>query len=265
MSGTTANPYARARGINQSIPPHRSTRNLPFSRSSLASTIPGLIVVEILVVLLAQRASDAMSGFALIVAHEEGVGARSFADPFLFVTLHPITFDVRHSDWIELLIVIAVCALVVVALSFWKAIPAPVRFFINLNALLVGGAALFLYLYGHVNYDSAAFSQLMLRTAILTWLIIPVFVAFFASLYPFGILERLGFIALTVVWDVPLSIVRYACFIGILSKTGTIAMTDLYFVFGPLLDIIPVICFLSILIVRLGRSLEARRTEWGLS
>lgn len=258
-------PDARNRGINQSIAPHRSYRNLPVNGAALFSTVPALALVEALVILGAQRAVDAMSAFTALVANDEGLPVRPFSDPFLFLTLHPIAFDMRRSDWIEILSVIAVCALIVVGLSIWTAIPSPIRFFINLNALLVGGAALYLYLAGHVNYDSAAFSQLLLRTAVLTWLVIPVFVAFFASLFPFRFFERLGFIALTVAWDVPLSIVRYACFVSILGKTGTIAMTDLYFVFGPLLDIIPVICFLSVLLVRLARSLEGRRAAWGLS
>ncbi len=253
-----------ARGINGSIPPHRSSRNLPVSAKALVTTIPTALVVELFVVLLAQRGLDAMSGFALLVARHEHVATRPFADPILFVTLHPMTFDIRHSDWVELLIVILACAALVILLSTWTKIAAPVRFFANLNGLLVGGAALFLLLAGHLGYDSAAFSQLMLRTALLTWLVIPVFVGFFASLFPFRFIERVGFIVLTVVWDVPLSIVRYACFITILGKTGAVPMTDLYFVFGPLLDVIPVICFLSILLVRLSRSITSRRIEWGL-
>jgi len=223
------------------------------------------LVVELLVIFLAQRALDAMSGFALLALRFAGIHVRTFADPFLFVTLHPMTFDMRHSDWVGLLIVTFVCAAIVVGLSIWTAIAAPMRFYINLNALLVGGAALFLFLTGHLGYDSAAFSQLMLRTALVTWLVIPVFVAFFASLFPFTFIERISFIALTVAWDVPLSIVRYACFILILGQAGAIAMADLYFLFGPLLDIVPVICFLSILLVRLARALDSRRAAWGLS
>ena len=253
------------RGINQSIPPHRSYRNLPFSRTALFSTIPAVLVVELCVILVAQGALDLMSGFALAGTRFAGIHVRSFADPFLFVTLHPMTFEMRHGDWFELLVVTLVCALIVVGLSFWKALVAPLRFFINLNALLIGGAALYLFLTGHLGYDSAAFSQLMLRTALVTWLVIPVFVAFFASLFPFTVVERIGFIVLTVAWDIPLSVVRYACFILILVQTGAIAMTDLYFLFGPLLDVIPLICFLSILLVRLARSLESRRAAWGIS
>jgi hypothetical protein len=183
----------------------------------------------------------------------------------LFVTLHPMTFDIRHGDWVELLAVTFVCCCILVLLSAWTGIAAPVRFFINLNALLVGGSAIFLFLVGHLGYDSAAFSQLILRTALLTWLVIPVFVGLFASLFPFKAVERFVFVGLTVAWDVPLSIVRYGCFVVILGKTGSIAMTDLYFVFGPLLDIVPVICFMSILLARLGYSLEARRVAWGIS
>ena len=255
----------RDRGINQSIPPHRSYRNLPFSRTALFSTIPAVVVVELCVVLLAQRALNLMSGFAVAGARFGDVHVRSFTEPFLFVTLHPMTFEMRHSDWFELLVVTLAAALIVVCLSIWTALVAPLRFFINLNAMLVGGAALFLFLTGHLGYDSAAFSQLMLRTALVTWLVIPIFVAFFASLFPFTIVERIGFIALTVAWDIPLSIARYACFILILGQTGSIAMTDLYFLFGPLLDVVPVICFLSILLVRLARALETRRVAWGIS
>jgi hypothetical protein len=257
--------FLPGRGINQSIPPHRSYRTLPFSWTALFSTIPAVLVVEFCVIFFAQGALNLMSAFTLAGTRFAGIHVRSFTDPFLFVTLHPMTFEMRHSDWFALLMVTLVCALIVVGLSVWTALVAPLRFFINLNALLVGGAALFLFLTGHLGYDSAAFSQLMLRTALVTWLVIPVFVAFFASLFPFTLVERIGFIALTVAWDVPLSIVRYACFILILGQTGAIAMTDLYFLFGPLLDVVPVICFLSILLVRLARALESRRAAWGLS
>lgn len=258
-------PFLPGRGITQSIPPHRSYRNIPFSWSALAWTVPAAAVVELVVVFIAQPALDAMSGFASLIARLSGIHAQSYADPFLFVTLHPMTFDMRHIDWHELLVLILGCALIVIGLSIWTGIAAPIRFFINLNALLVGGAALFLFLTGHLGYDSAAFTQLMLRTALLTWLVIPIFVAFFASLFPFRPIERIGFIAMTVAWDIPLSIVRYACFIAILGQTGALAMTDLYFLFGPLLDVVPVICFLSILLVRLARALENRRAAWGLS
>jgi hypothetical protein len=257
--------FLPGRGITQSIPPHRSYRNLPFSWTALFSTIPAVLVVEFFIIFFAQRALDLMSSFAVTGTRFAGINVRSFSDPFLFVTLHPMTFEMRHSDWFELLGVTLVCALIVVGLSIWTALVAPLRFFINLNALLVGGAALFLFLTGHLGYDSAAFSQLMLRTALVTWLVIPVFVGFFASLFPFTAVERIGFIALTVAWDIPLSIVRNACFILILGQTGAIAMTDLYFLFGPLLDVVPVICFLSILLVRLARALESRRAAWGLS
>jgi hypothetical protein len=41
-------------------------------------------------------------------------------------------------------------------------------------------------------------------------------------------------------------------------------MTDLYFIFGPLLDVVPVICLLSILLVRFARALESQKVLWGL-
>jgi len=222
-----------------------------------------VLLVELAVFLLAQRCLDWMSEFATFVAAHEGMQFRPFPDPFLFATTHPMTFAMRHSDWIELIVVMIVCAIVIVVFSVWTMIAAPIRYFVNLNALLIGGAALFLLLVGRIGYDSAAFSELMVRTALLTWLIMPLFVGLFASLFPFSFLERIGFIVITVAYDVPLSIVRYGLFVAILGKTSSIAMTDLYLVFGPLLDAIPIICFFSIFLVRVARSLEARRAVWG--
>jgi hypothetical protein len=250
------------RGLREVIEPHRSYRILPVSRTGAFTTIPAVILVECAVLFFAQRALDAMSAFAAFVAGREGIAARPFADPFLFVTTHPMAFAMRHSAWIELWAVIVVCLLGVIALSVWTRIAAPVRFFININLLLIGGAAVYLLLSGSLGYDSAAFSQLMIRTALFTWIVMPIFVGLFASLFPFTIVERLLFIVITVAYDVPLSIVRYGLFVAILGKTSSIAMTDLYLVFGPLLDAIPIICFLSIFLLRVARSLETRRATW---
>jgi hypothetical protein len=251
------------RGLREIIAPHRSYRRLPVSRTGALTTIPAVLLVELAVVLLAQRCLDWMSAFASFVATREGIQFRPFPDPFLFVTTHPMTFAMRHSDWVELIVIMIVCAITIVVLSVWTAIAAPIRYFVNLNALLIAGGALFLLLVGRLGYDSAAFSELMVRTALLTWLIMPLFVGLFASLFPFTFLERFGFIVITVAYDVPLSIVRYGLFVAILGKTSSIAMTDLYLVFGPLLDAIPIICFFSIFLVRVARSLEARRAVWG--
>jgi hypothetical protein len=85
----------------------------------------------------------------------------------------------------------------------------------------------------------------------------------FASLFPFTFLQRVGFIVVTVAYDVPLSIVRYGLFVAILGKTSSIVMADLYLAFGPLLDAVPIICFFSIFLVRVARLLDARRALWG--
>jgi hypothetical protein len=254
---------ATNRGLREIIAPHRSYRRLPVTSTGALTTIPVVLLVEIAVILCAQKALDAMAAFASFVSDSEHIAAQPFADPFLFVTTHPMTFAMRHSDWIELCIVMFVCAVAIIGLSVWTRIAAPIRFFINLNLLLIAGAALYLLLTGRLGYDSAAFSELMVRTALLTWLIMPIFVGLFASLFPFTIWQRLLFIVVTVAYDVPLSIVRYGLFIAILGKTSSIVMTDLYLVFGPLLDAIPIICFFSLFLVQVARSLEKRKAVWG--
>jgi hypothetical protein len=229
------------RGLREVIAPHRSYRRLPVTSTGALTTIPVVLLVELAVILFAQKGLDAMSAFASFVAAQENIAAQPFPDPFLFLTTHPMTFAMRHSNWVELCIVMFVCAVVVFVLSVWTVIPAPLRFFANLNFLLLAGAALYLLLVGQLGYDSAAFSELMVRTALFTWLIMPIFVGLFASLFPFTIWQRFLFIVITVAYDVPLSIVRYGLFVAILGKTSSIAMTDLYLVFGPLLDAIPII------------------------
>jgi hypothetical protein len=249
--------------LRELIAPHRSYRNLPVMRTGALATIPAVVLVEIAVIIFAQKGLDAMSWFGSYVANTAGIAHRPYSDSFLFVTERPMTFAMRHSYWIELLVVMLVCAIVVIGLSVWTRIAAPLRFFVNLNLLLIFGAAFYLLLTGHLGYDSAAFSQLMVRTALFTWLIMPVFVGMFASLFPFTILQRVLFIIITVAYDVPLSIVRYGLFVAVLGTTSSIAMTDLYLVFGPLLDAIPIICFFSLFLVRVARSLEDRRAVWG--
>jgi len=249
-------------GLREIIVPHRSYRILPVSRTGALLTIPVVLLVEAAVLASAQRALDAMTAFGAFVAATSGIEARPFADPFLFLTTHPMSFGMRHSAWIELCTIMLVCCVGIVVLSVWTAIAAPLRFFVNLNLLLIGGAATYLLLTGNLGYDSVAFSQLLIRTAFVTWLILPVFVGLFASLFPFTLVERLLFIAVTVAYDIPLSIVRYGLFIGILAKTSSVAMTDLYLVFGPLLDAIPIICFFSLFLVRAARNLRARRAVW---
>jgi hypothetical protein len=250
------------RGLRELIEPHRSYRRLPVSSTGALLTIPAVIIVEIVVVLFAQAGLDWTTDVAQLAAARAGIAVDTYDDRFLFVTLHPMTFAMRHSSWGELIAVMLICLLTVAAFTLLTRVPAPLRFYINLNALVVGGGAVYLFLTGHLGYDSAAFSELMLRTAFLTWLVVPVFVGLFAALFPFSFLERFVFVLLTVAYDVPLTIARYACFVLLLGITGPIAMCDLYLMFGPLLDAVPVICFFSIFLTQVARTLHRRRAVW---
>ncbi len=225
-------------------------------------TIPALIVVEVAAVFLAPVMARAMSQFAIYSAQVQGIVVRPFADKFGWIDLQPMTFVMHHDDWISLLVTVAVCVAVIALYSFWQAPPMPLRFYINLNALVVGGAALYIFFAGHLGYDSAAFTQLMLRTAVLTWLAMPLFIALFAALFPFSWWERLLFIGITAAYDVPLSIVRYAAFVSILAHTGPALMPDLYLLFGPLLDAIPIITFFSVFLVQAAQRIDRNAGVW---
>jgi len=253
---------SRQRGVRTAIAPHRSYRTISLDASGAFLTLPVFVIVEVIAVVLAPFAARAMAQFALFSAHLEGIVVRPFGDRFGWIELQPMTFAMHHDDWVGLSLTLVICVLTVALFSFWQQPPMPLRYFINLNALVVGGAALYILFAGHLGYDSAAFSQLMLRTAVLTWLTMPVFIALFAALFPFSWWERLLFIGITVAYDVPLSIVRYAAFVGILARTGPALMPDLYLLFGPLLDAIPIITFFSVFLVRAAHRLDRNVGVW---
>jgi hypothetical protein len=251
------------RGLRDVIVPHRSYRRLLVTRRGAWLTIPAITLVELVVVLLAQRGLDAMTSFARFTAEHEGIATRSFTDAYLFVTTEPLAFAVRSGTAQECWLALAGCAVALLALMGGRQIAAPIRYFINLNLLLIGAGAACALLVGAAGYTGATFSQLLLRTALVTWLAMPLVAGGIAALFPFSFLERLAFIAITVAFDVPLAIVRYGLFVGILGATRSFVMTDLYLVFGPVLDALPLVCFFSLFLVRAARSFEAGRAVWG--
>jgi len=253
---------SRQRGVRSAIAPHRSYRTISVKASGAFLTIPALVIVEIIAVFSVPVMARAMAQFAIYSAHVEGVVARPFDDRFGWIDLRPMTFEMHHDDWISLLVTALVCAVIVAVFSFWQKPPMPLRFYINLNAMLVGSAALYIFFAGHLGYDSAAFSQLMLRTAVLTWLTMPIVIALFAALFPFSWWERLLFIGITVAYDTPLSIVRYAAFVSILARTGPALMPDLYLLFGPLLDAVPIITIFSVFLVQAARRIDRNAGVW---
>lgn len=182
-----------------------------------------------------------------------GVTVEIVGDRFLNLNLSYIQTSMPTDTWIELLVWIVACTLIAFGARIFKhAVVAPLRYFVVFNAILVGCEATYLLFAGHLGYSSEQFSILMTRTMVATWILMPLFVGTIALLFPFRPWTSVGLVAGCAVFEVLLSGARYAAFVSLLSHTGPIMMADLYLVFGPLLDVLPIIGIYSIVLARLS-------------
>lgn len=246
----------------RNIKPHRSYRTLPMKRTGLISAILLTFFVELGIILALPFLIHSMTPLAAHVLNAAGFKTGLGYDTFLGIRTSPLTFSMpTHSFW-ELFWWIAACGIGIVVVSALRFMAAPLRYFINLNLLIIASEATYLYFMGHLGYDSNEFSVLMLRTAMLTWLVIPIFVAVLSILFPFNPLEQLLLLLLSIAYNVVITSVRYAVFIAVLSRTGPILMADLYLLYGPLLDIVPLIAIYSMFLVGVAKRLERSSEEW---
>lgn len=220
------------------------------------------ILVEVVVLLNLGALAHGMSVGALFLLHAAGVPVGTGVDHFLWMDTAPVTFSMPNHSFIELFVWIIVGGIGILVVTLLRIIPAPLRYFINLNLLIVLSEATYLYFMGHLGYDSNEFSILLTRTAILTWLIVPLFVGVLSALFPLTIAEQLSLLLFCSGYNFLITTIRYAVFIAILSKTGPILMADLYLLYGPLLDIVPLVAIYSMFLVRLACRLERTSEGW---
>ncbi len=214
-------------------------------------------------ILLAPLVLEAMTRYAAWLLSGGGVLHTTGAFRFLFVTMTPLSFDMRDLSATATLIEIVVCALLIVVVSLLRVLAAPLRFFIITNLWILGGAAVFLYLRGHVGYPATEFSLLILETALVMWLVAPVFMGIVSLLFPLRFIDRVFLIVVPVIFDMILSIVRYGAFVMIAAYAGPTTMTPLYLLYGPLVDSVALIAFFSYAMVRLARQIDLREGVWG--
>jgi hypothetical protein len=249
--------HARVRAIR----PHRCYRRLAAPLSHVVPCVLITLVIEALVILAAQLLEHLVSSVDASIAGAAHVPVTLGSEQFLWLTLAPLQFTMPSHDYLDLATYILVSVIGIAVLSVFRLFPAPLRFFINFNFLIVASEASYLLLAGHLGYASNTFSTLMLETMTAIWLVLPLFIGTVTILFPFTLLRTVAIIVVSVVFDIVLSASRYAAFVIILSHSGPILMADLYLSFGPLLDVIPLTgifaIFLGVLARRLRRDPEA--------
>jgi hypothetical protein len=244
------------------ILPHRSYRTLTRPRGAAAVAVVCGLGGAALMWWFAGSIANAITPLLARALGALGVGVTMQSDSFLRYDLRALHFAMPSHSWHDLLWWIVGCIVVCVAAWLLRPLYPPLRYFLILNAVIVGGEATYLYFTGHLGYDSDDFSALLLHTAIVTWIVVPPFVCTFAGLFPFEPLEIVAVTLCAVVYEIVLSMVRYGAFVDLLSHSGPIMMADLYLQFGPLFDVIPLIGLLTLFLVPLAKRKRADAEGW---
>lgn len=246
----------------RTVRPHRSYRTLPLGKLTLFTSVVFFFLFEIVLIFLLPHFTAWMTSMDQRILASGGFTAGLGADYFLGLHLQPLTFAMPPHHFIELLMWMFGAALAILVISLTKIVPLPWRYFVNLNLLIITAEATYLFFAGHLGYASNDFSALILRTAVVTWLVMPFFLLVISSLFPFTILEQFTLFGLGMVLELAITTLRYAVFAAVLIKTGPILMADLYLLYGPLMDVIPLIAIYTIVLANLAKRLERGPEGW---
>ena len=244
------------------IRPHRCYRRLVTPVNHVVPCIVLTLLMECVLLIFAQPLERAVSTIDLTIVRASNVPVTLGSENFLWLHLAPLEFSMPLHDYIELAVWILVCAAAIAIISVLKLFPAPLRYFVNFNFLIVAGEASYLLLAGHLGYSSNTFSTLMLQTMTAVWLLLPLFIGTITVLFPFTLLASAAIIVSSLVFDIVLAAARYLAFVIILSHSGPILMADLYLCFGPLLDVIPLTGILALFLALLARRLRSTPEAW---
>lgn len=246
----------------RSIGLHRSYRTPIGSYRQFALSAVVLALTEAALIHWAGPLERFLTGFATGWLVRLGTPVTLGSDDFLGLSLSTISYAMPTHDFVELLVWIGSGLAGIAILTFGKFLSTPLRYFVILNLAVISSEAIYLLFQGHLAYSPAQFSVLVMRTMVVTWFVIPAFVATVVVLFPFRAWHIVAAILFCTGYDIALGIARYAAFVTILSHTGPILMADLYLIFGPLLDVIPLIGIFSFFLTRLSRRLERRPGAW---
>ncbi len=148
----------------------------------------------------------------------------------------------------------------IICITRWMT--APLRVLLIYNLILLGTTAVYLLYTGHLGYDTEAFSRLYLRTVVIVWTMLPLFMGMLSVLLPFSPIEQAGFVACALIYNFVFSALRYAFFVWAISRFGIVVMPDLYLFFGPFMDFVYSVGIFTLFLGRLRRRLDRHGERW---
>ncbi len=244
------------------IVPHRAYRTARMPVSGIVASVIAVAAIEVALAFYWSVVARFIVQNDTTIVGRVVAGTSVIPHSFLGRNVGAMLFGMRTHSVPELFTWIAVCALVISVVTALRGLTKPLQYFINVNAWIIGLEAVFLLVVGHLGYSADAFSKLLLDTMIVAWFVMPVFIGFVAVLFPFKAWESFTLIVAASAYVVLLEAVRYAVFPAILTRTGPILMSDLYLLYGPLLDIIPVVGIFGIMLTRLSSRLKRTPEAW---
>ncbi|MDE2572365.1 MAG: hypothetical protein KGM44_07585 [bacterium] len=188
--------------------------------------------------------------------------APPIADSFIDIAANvPVpqlpALSVAGSLWVA-----AVCALLIVLGALFSNRRSPFYYWLGANLIVLLLAALYAFFFGRMAYDGGSFMLLVERTSLLMIICGPIFAAVVSALLPFSLPERLAMLVLVVVLDAAFALVRIAAFALLVARFGAIVEANLYMFLGPLMDAAYFIGIYSVVVVSLGRRLNANVEAW---
>jgi hypothetical protein len=242
--------------------PHRAYRTTHMPISGILASIGTVAVVEVALIFYWQVLAAAVVRADTAIVNRIAPGASIEPHVFLGRQIGAMLFAMRQHSQPELYTWMIACALVVVLVTALRRLTKPLQYFINVNALIIGLEAAFLLVAGHLGYSAGTFSRLLLDTMVVTWFVMPLFIGLIALLFPFKTYEAVALIVISFAYVVLLETVRYAVFPAVLTRTGPILMSDLFLLYGPLLDILPVVGIFGIALTLLSSRLRRTPEAW---
>ncbi|MDH2909117.1 MAG: hypothetical protein HKL92_02450 [Candidatus Eremiobacteraeota bacterium] len=244
------------------IRPHRSHRTLRVNAKSWTSSGLTVVIGVAATYAVLQALWPRIIAMLSRLLSLSGVTSSREADFYLGIhTRVPVPSFPAVS--VELSLKLAgICALLLLVVSVLPLGKSPLRYWINANIFVLLLTSLYAFFTGTAAYGNSTFMLLVERTSILMILTVPIFSGMVSAFLPFSIVERVGMVVLTVMFDMVFAAVRIIVFALLTARFGSIVEANLYLFFGPLMDVVYFLSIFSLAAVSLGKRLSRNAEAW---
>jgi len=249
------------------IHPHRSYRKLvevsnrvllfEFLILSLPMTIAIYFLYPLLTYLNCYNAYFLLSG----VIPEEFIRIQQvpYLGQVLYILSIPGSYPTSQFAFITAIVSLLILLIVPQTKLLPKSISMWIAFFLFINLV----SSVFFMLIPHLfPYTVSVFSDLYMKTEVSMWIILPPLLAISVLPLPSRLLSKFFLIAMILLLDIILGIVRYVFFMYMLNKYSFLFMAVMFFSFGPLIDFLYAVATYSIYVSYVSQKIKRKLKLW---